>query len=83
MIPPISPWLSIQEQRRLDGGRQVLVWHLGMRTNPESQPIRAPQRVEFSAKQRQGGQPELVSSSRLFSVTVLTSIFSYCSTPEI
>ena len=26
---------------------------LGMHTNPESQPIRAPRRVDFSAKQRQ------------------------------
>lgn len=41
-------------------------WHLGtlgMRTNPEPQPIRAPRRVDFSAKKQQGGQIELVSSS--------------------
>lgn len=33
-----------------------------MCTNPESQPIRTPRRVDFSAKKRQGGQTELVSS---------------------
>ena len=52
------------------GWGRCLGWHLGtlgMRTNPESQPIRAPRRVVFSAKQRQGGQTELIFALASFS----------------